>query len=108
MVHYLIMQMERNAISVVVIAEQSFDELVRRQTHKKPVNGLEGRKMSYRSVADENRDDVIEHLTNACDALSSIVVDKCGGYEELKPEYRQTLRDVLADLLNQRAKLELE
>ncbi len=49
--------------------------------------------MSIRTTADEKRDDAVEHVTKAIDALREIVIDECWGSRDFTGTYRKALED---------------
>lgn len=55
--------------------------------------------MSVQTEADIKRDAAKEAIDEAIKALSGIVVDKCCGWEDYKPEYQGMLCGVLHELL---------
>lgn len=58
--------------------------------------------MSVRTEADEHRDAAVEHINEAAQHLSKIVIERVWGWDEYKKEYLVKLEKALHDLLNMR------
>ena len=55
--------------------------------------------MSVRTTADEKVAEAKEHVDKALRALNEVIVLRCWGHEEYRPEYREALKDSFEDLL---------
>lgn len=58
--------------------------------------------MSVRTTADEKGDEAREHIQEAIEDLSEIVIGRCHGADEYSVEYRNKLRGALIGLLDLR------
>lgn len=56
--------------------------------------------MGVRTTADEKRDKTKEHVQEATECLSEIVIGRCYGTDEYSIEYLNKLRGVLIGLLD--------
>jgi len=55
--------------------------------------------MSYQTEADESLDEVRNHIRQARNAVSKIVVEKCSGTDEFTLEKQTTIREAFVTLL---------
>ena len=60
--------------------------------------------MSY-TTADEHRDSARQHIQEAIEDLSQIVIHECWGHDGYRPEYRDALEEALGELLRLRKNL---
>lgn len=51
------------------------------------------------SAADEHLSEAKDKLRDALQHLSSIVVDRCNGYDDFSEDYRDTIRESFAKLI---------
>lgn len=58
--------------------------------------------MSVRTTADEKRDKAEEHVQEAIECLSEIVIGRCYGADEYNVKYLNKLRGTLIGLLDMR------
>lgn len=52
-----------------------------------------------RTTADEKLDSASDHLREAIKDISSIVVDECYGHDDFLTEYRDTIYEVMQELI---------
>lgn len=61
--------------------------------------------MSVRTTADEKIDEAKDHIQEAIECISEVVINRCWGASEYTVEYRNKLRTQLVSLLDTRDSL---
>lgn len=61
--------------------------------------------MGVRTTADEKLDSASDHIKDAIRDLSAIVIEECWGHDEYSEEYKDTIHEVLQELLALKKKM---
>ena len=62
--------------------------------------------MAVITTADKHLAAVITHLTSAIDEVSQVVIQRCEGWDDMKHDYKNVLKECLSSLIQIREEVE--